>query len=185
MKKQEQPQAEERILAAKDLVIDSIAETMDLYGITRSAGILYGTMYLNEEMTLDEMREELQMSKPSMSTGVKKLQDMNIVKKTFHRGRRKHSFVAEKDFFKFFMNFFPQKWEREVEVNLASIEEAQVRLHEVARDDQLEEHIREEAQQLIEQLESSKAYYDWLRRLADSVHSGEIFDYIPIELKDK
>ena len=44
---------------------------MDLYGITRSAGILYGTMYLNEEMTLDEMREELQMSKPSMSTGVK------------------------------------------------------------------------------------------------------------------
>lgn len=101
MKKQEKPQAEDRILAAKDLVIDSIAETMDLYGITRSAGILYGTMYLNEEMTLDEMREELQMSKPSMSTGVKKLQDMNIVKKTFHRGQRKHSFVAEKDFLSF------------------------------------------------------------------------------------
>ncbi len=185
MKKQEQPQAEERILVAKDLVIDSIAETMDLYGITRSAGILYGTMYLNEEMTLDEMREELQMSKPSMSTGVKKLQDMNIVKKTFHRGRRKHSFVAEKDFFKFFMNFFPQKWEREVEVNLAAIEEAQVRLQEVAHDDQLEAHIREEAQQLIEQLESSKSYYDWLRRLANSVHSGEIFDYIPINQKEK
>ncbi|MDI5789788.1 hypothetical protein PO124_19530 [Bacillus licheniformis] len=44
---------------------------MDLYGITRSAGILYGTMYLSDEMTLDEMREELQMSKPSMSTSVK------------------------------------------------------------------------------------------------------------------
>ncbi|MBY0185861.1 GbsR/MarR family transcriptional regulator [Bacillus aerophilus] len=185
MKKQEQPQAEERILAAKDLVIDSIAETMDLYGITRSAGILYGTMYLNEEMTLDEMREELQMSKPSMSTGVKKLQDMNIVKKTFHRGRRKHSFVAEKDFFKFFMNFFPQKWEREVEVNLAAIEEAQERLQDVARNDQAEEHEKEEAKQLIEQLESSKAYYDWLRRLAHSVHSGDIFDYIPIDQKEK
>lgn len=145
MKKQEKPQAEDRILVAKDLVIDSIAETMDLYGITRSAGILYGTMYLNEEMTLDEMREEPQMSKPSMSTGVKKAQDMNIVKKTFHRGRRKHSFVAEKDFFKFFTNFFPQKWEREVEVNLAAIEEAQERLQEVSRDDQLEEHVKEEA----------------------------------------
>ncbi|MDM5299219.1 GbsR/MarR family transcriptional regulator [Bacillus pumilus] len=185
MKKQEQPQAEERILAAKDLVIDSIAETMDLYGITRSAGILYGTMYLHEEMTLDEMREELQMSKPSMSTGVKKLQDMNIVKKTFHRGRRKHSFVAEKDFFKFFVNFFPQKWDREVEVNLASIEEAQKRLHDVAHDDQAEEAVREEAEQLYEQLESSKAYYDWLKRLAQSVHSGEIFEYIPIDRKEK
>lgn len=68
---------------ARDLVIDSIAETMDLYGITRSVGILYGTMYMRDEMTLDEMREELQMSKPSMSTGVKKLQDLNVVKKHF------------------------------------------------------------------------------------------------------
>lgn len=33
--------AKETIAQAKDLVIDSIAETMDLYGITRSAGILY------------------------------------------------------------------------------------------------------------------------------------------------
>lgn len=98
MKKQEQPQAEDRILAAKDLVIDSIAETMDLYGITRSAGILYGTMYLNEEMTLDEMREELQMSKPSMSTGVKKLQDMNIVKKTFHRTEENTALLLKKTF---------------------------------------------------------------------------------------
>ncbi len=68
---------------ARDLVIDSIAETMDLYGITRSVGILYGTMYMRDEMTLDEMREELQMSKPSMSTGVKKPQDLNVVKKPF------------------------------------------------------------------------------------------------------
>lgn len=93
---------------AQDLVIDSIAETMDLYGITRSVGILYGTMYMRDEMTLDEMREELQMSKPSMSTGVKKLQDLNVVKKTFHRGIRKHTFVAEKDFFKFSQISFRQ-----------------------------------------------------------------------------
>lgn len=98
MKKQKELQAEERILAAKDLVIDSIAETMDLYGITRSAGILYGTMYLNEEMTLDEMREELQMSKPSMSTGVKKLQDMNIVKKPFTEDEENIVLLLKKTF---------------------------------------------------------------------------------------
>lgn len=92
---------------ARDLVIDSIAETMDLYGITRSVGILYGTMYMRDEMTLDEMREELQMSKPSMSTGVKKLQDLNVVKKTFHRGIRKHTFVAEKISLNFSQISFP------------------------------------------------------------------------------
>ena len=58
---------------AKDLVINSIGETMDLYGINRSVGNLYGIMVFEGSMTLDEMRQQLQMSKPSMSTGVKKL----------------------------------------------------------------------------------------------------------------
>ncbi len=70
----------EAIEKAKTFVIDSIAETMDLYGVTRSAGTLYGTMYFEDDMNLDEMRERLGMSKPSMSTSVKKLQDFDIVK---------------------------------------------------------------------------------------------------------
>ncbi|KMY47050.1 transcriptional regulator [Bacillus sp. FJAT-27445] len=168
---------------ARDLVIDSIAETMDLYGITRSVGILYGTMYMRDEMTLGEMREELQMSKPSMSTGVKKLQDLNVVKKTFHRGIRKRTFVAEKEFFKFFTNFFPPKWEREVQVNVAAIEEAPADLQKVLCKEDLDADIKNEALQLYDQLESSKAYYDWLKRLAESVQTGEIFKFIPIETK--
>ena len=55
-------------------------------------------------MTLDEMRQQLQMSKPSMSTGVK-LQEYDIVKQQFTRGSRKQHFIAEKDFFTFFRNF--------------------------------------------------------------------------------
>lgn len=49
-------------------------------------------------MTLDEMREQLQMSKPSMSAGVKKLQEFDIVKQQFTRGSRKQHFIAEKTF---------------------------------------------------------------------------------------
>ncbi|PWZ98048.1 GbsR/MarR family transcriptional regulator, partial [Staphylococcus pseudintermedius] len=63
---------EAKLEEAKDIVINSIAETMDLYGINRSVGNLYGIMLFKESMTLDEMRQELQMSKPSMSAGVKK-----------------------------------------------------------------------------------------------------------------
>ncbi len=90
---------------AKDLVINSISETMDLYGINRSVGNLYGIMVFEGSMTLDEMRQQLQMSKPSMSTGVKKLQEYDIVKQQFTRGSRKQHFIAEKDFFTFFRNF--------------------------------------------------------------------------------
>lgn len=45
---------------AKDIVINAIGETMDLYGINRSVGNLFGTMLFEDSMTLDEMREQLQ-----------------------------------------------------------------------------------------------------------------------------
>ncbi|PSL42425.1 DNA-binding transcriptional regulator GbsR (MarR family) [Salsuginibacillus halophilus] len=177
------PNAEARqsIENAKDLVVDSLAETMDLYGITRSAGTLYGTMYFEGDMTLDEMREELGMSKPSMSTGVKKLQEFNVVKKTFRRGQRKHTYVAERDFFRFFSNFFSHKWEREVHLNLESIREAQQQVNEVLNDEAIDEDVKKEAEEMHQILEDSKPYYYWLNRLAAMVRSGEIFDVIPFE----
>ena len=44
---------------AKDIVINAIGATMDLYGINRSVGNLYGTMLFEESMTLDEMRQQI------------------------------------------------------------------------------------------------------------------------------
>ncbi|MBB5173415.1 choline uptake/conversion transcriptional regulator CudC [Texcoconibacillus texcoconensis] len=164
---------------AKDLVVDSLAETMDLYGVTRSAGTLYGTMYFEGDMTLDEMRDKLGMSKPSMSTGVKKLQDFNVVKKTFRRGQRKHTYIAERDFFRFFSNFFSDKWEREVNLNLEAIRHAQEQLSEVIASESISSHLKEDAEEVYQVLEDSKPYYYWLQRLAAMVKSGEIFEMIP------
>ncbi|WP_096435824.1 choline uptake/conversion transcriptional regulator CudC [Alteribacter populi] len=171
--------AKESIDHAKDLVIESIAETMDLYGVTRSVGNLYGTMYFEEDMTLDEMREKLEMSKPSMSTGVKKLQEYEIVKKTFRRGSRKHTYVAEKDFFRFFNKFFTQKWEREVKLNLEAIANAQGELEEVFQSDDISDEMKEEARALYEQLDQSKPYYYWLRELVNGIRNGKIFEAFP------
>lgn len=167
------------IADAKDLVIDSLAETMDLYGVTRSAGSLYGTMYFEGDMTLDEMRDKLGMSKPSMSTGVKKLQDFNVVKKTFRRGQRKHTYVAERDFFRFFSNFFSHKWEREVDLNLDAIRTAQEQLVSISQSETISDDVKQEAQEIYDVLEGSKPYYYWLQRLAAMVKTGEIFDIIP------
>lgn len=73
-----------KIEEAKDKVIGAIAETMDLYGVTPAAANLYATMYFEDQMTLDEMRTELGMSKPSMSTSVRRLQEIDMVKKHIH-----------------------------------------------------------------------------------------------------
>ncbi|MGI8316298.1 choline uptake/conversion transcriptional regulator CudC [Halobacillus mangrovi] len=175
--------AKQTIENAKGLVIDSIAETMDLYGVTRSAGTLYGTMYFEDDMTLDEMREKLGMSKPSMSTGVKKLQNYDIVKQTFRKGTRRQTFVAEKDFFSFFSKFFAKKWLREAKINLDAVRQAQREMKELLETEGVSDEVKEEATEIYNQLEASIPYYHWLQKLVDSIESGEIFDLIPIDEK--
>ena len=171
---------EHQLDEAKDIVINAIGETMDLYGINRSVGNLFGTMLFEDSMTLDEMREQLQMSKPSMSSGVKKLQEYDIVKQQFTRGSRKQHFIAEKDFFNFFRNFFTRKWEREINTNMEAIKDAEKIINPLLDKENLDEEAREDALNVKAQLNHSKIYYEWLEQLSESLESGEIFKYFPI-----
>lgn len=164
---------------AENIVISAISETMDLYGVTPSTGHLYAMMYFKEQMTLDEMRDELGMSKPSMSTGVRKLQEIEMVKKVFQRGSRKHIYVAEKDFFNSFISYFCQMWDREVSTNMNAINNAQSLLADVIEDKEISPIIREDAEKKIRLLEDSKRYYNWLERLVQSIRSGEIYEFLP------
>lgn len=171
---------EHQLDEAKDIVINAIGETMDLYGINRSVGNLFGTMLFEDSMTLDEMREQLQMSKPSMSAGVKKLQEFDGVKQQFIRGSRKQHFTAEKDFFTFFGNFFSLKWKREIKLNIEAIHKAENILNPIVHSNTAAPEIIEEAQEVLTQIEHSKVYYAWLSTLSDALASGKIFDYFPI-----
>lgn len=175
---------DQKIEEAKDLVINSIGETMDLYGTNRSVGNLYGTMVFEGSMTLDEMREHLQMSKPSMSAGVKKLQEFDIVKQQFTRGSRKQHFIAEKNFFHFFRNFFTQKWEREVDTNLEAVEKAQLLLDETLKNADLDDNAKAEVDKIQAQLDHTKQYCKWLENLSNAIESGQIFEHYPIPEKE-
>ncbi|MBU0438560.1 GbsR/MarR family transcriptional regulator [Staphylococcus succinus] len=168
---------------AKDIVINAIGETMDLYGINRSVGNLYGTMLFEGSMTLDEMREQLQMSKPSMSAGVKRLQEFDIVKQQFTRGSRKQHFTAEKNFFNFFSNFFTRKWHREIVINSEAVHDSVALLDDLINDKNVDEPTKQEAHEIKQQLIDTLPYYEWLENLSHAIESGEIFEYFPIPEK--
>ncbi|TFB13037.1 GbsR/MarR family transcriptional regulator [Filobacillus milosensis] len=167
---------------AERAVINSIAETMDLYGVTPSIGRLYATLYFKHNpQTLDDMKDELGMSKPSMSTAVRKLQDINIVKKVWEKGSRKDLFMAEKNFFHYFSQFFGDKWEREAKLNLSAINYAEDQLNEILTDEETNEEIKQRAEQDLQQIREYRSYCHWLERLAQSIESGEIFEFLPVE----
>lgn len=168
-------QHEEALIEAESIVVDAISETMDLYGVTPSIGRLFGILYFKHEpLTLDEMSNELGMSKPSMSTGIRALQQIDFVHKVWQKGVRKDLYVAEKDFFKTFTSFFTKKWSREIAIDQEGIEKATEILIELVQDPNAPVWIHEKAKANLEQLNQARKYYEWLKQVVQLFERKDI-----------
>jgi len=159
--------------------IQVIAKNMNLYGITPSIGRLYGVLYFSDDpMTLDDMRDALEMSKTSMSTGVRTLADMKMVEPAFKKGVRKDLYQSEEDWYKSFTALFDNRWRKQTESNIEETEETIEKMKELknqTEDDQLKTKIERD----LEKLYYAKNYYSWLIKFIKTMESGEIFHYIP------
>lgn len=161
-------------------VIENIGRNMDLYGIPLSTGHLYGLLYFSDKpMNLDEMGQEMKMSKTSMSTGMRTLLDYKMVNKVWEKGSRKDLYEVEYDWYQSFVDFFDIKWRKSVESNIQvlrrALEETERLAHQYADDESLQAVLAEDQAKMREAV----AYYQWLERLIDTFVSGEIFDYVP------
>src|SRR5690625_4843777 len=161
--------------------IQVIAKNMTLYGVTPSIGRLYGVLYFSEDpMTLDDMTDALQMSKTSMSTGIRALSDMRMVESTFRRGVRKDLYQAEEDWYKSFTTLFGKQWRSSTEKNTEEAKKA-IEVLEKLYDKVQSDELKQDIQADIERLIYAKNYYQWLLRFIEVTESGKIFEYIPKE----
>ncbi|WP_219723257.1 GbsR/MarR family transcriptional regulator [Bacillus sp. Marseille-P3661] len=166
------------------MVIDALAQNMNLYGITPSAGRLYGLLLFSDKpLTLDEMKEELGMSKTSMSTSVRTLLDLNMVEKVWIKGERKDLYSIKEDWYQCFFDYFTIKWRTAITTNSTVMEKSITKLQKLIADPETSEEIREQALIDIKKLEERLDYYDWQDRLIDSFETKEILNFIPIEKK--
>ncbi|GAK03628.1 betaine operon transcriptional regulator [Geomicrobium sp. JCM 19037] len=167
--------AHEELEEAHAQIKNGIADTMDIYGVNRSVGQLYATLYLSDEpMTLDQLRDELGMSKGSMSLGVRKLLDEKIIHRVYRKGERKDLYQAEQDFFQFFISFFTRRWEREKNVNLHAIKQAQPRYKKIMEDTAAPDSVREEATYQYNKINESLQYYRFLDILVEEFEEGDL-----------
>ncbi|MBT2733206.1 choline update/conversion transcriptional regulator CudC [Bacillus sp. ISL-7] len=171
---------EKKLEQARERVIEAISQNMNLYGVTESIGRLYGALYFQEgPLTLDEMKDELGMSKTSMSTSVRSLLELKMVGKVWKKGVRKDLYQAEPDWYQTFIDFFSIKWRTGISINVSAMEKSLTELQSLLEDDKIDRKIQSEARLDIEKLNDALEYYDWLNRLVDSFESKEIFNYIP------
>ncbi|WP_226667780.1 GbsR/MarR family transcriptional regulator [Metabacillus litoralis] len=175
----------ETLESTRNVVIDAIAQNMNLYGITPSAGRLYGLLFYSDKpLTLDEMKEELGMSKTSMSNSVRSLLDLNMVEKVWVKGERKDLYTIKEDWYQCFFDFFTIKWRTAIATNSSAMEKSITKLQELISDPNTSEETRENAEMDIQKLEERLDYYEWQNRLFDTFESKEILNFVPIEKKN-
>ena len=170
----------EQLEHARERVIETIAMNMNLYGVTDSVGRLYGMLYFHDQpLTLDEMKEELGMSKTSMSTSVRTLLELKMVEKIWKKGIRKDLYQAEEDWHQTFTDFFTIKWRAGISMNVTAMKKSLRELEALVNSEETDEEIQMAARIDIEKMKDALRYYEWLNRLVDSFDSGKIFDFIP------
>jgi DNA-binding transcriptional regulator GbsR (MarR family) len=171
---------EKELELARERVIDAISKNMNLYGVTESIGRLYGALYFQEgPLTLDEMKEELGMSKTSMSTSVRSLLELKMVGKVWKKGVRKDLYQAEPDWYQTFIDFFTIKWRTGISLNISAMQKSLSEIQSLVDDERVDTQVKNQAYLDIEKLTSAIEYYEWLNRLVDSFESKDIFEFIP------
>ncbi|GAA0466394.1 transcriptional regulator [Alkalibacillus silvisoli] len=164
---------------SEDVMISAIAQSMTVYGVTPSVGRIYGVLYFSfEPMTLDEIKDQVAMSKGSVSNGIRELMETEMVTKVWKKGERKDHFIAEKDFLRNFINFFVKTLRLERNLINKAIEQTEPTITEIANSSEDDEALRI-ANRDLELIQESKQYLDWLMRVANSMESGDIFEHLP------
>ncbi|MFD0869055.1 Uncharacterised protein [Chlamydia abortus] len=173
----------EIIQKARERVIESVGNNMDLYGITVSTGRLYGMMFFQDKpMTLDEMGQQMKMSKTTMSTGVRTLLDLKMVKRVWGKGSRKDLYEVEQDWYQNFADFFVIKWRHSLEMNIQVLKKSIRDLQKLAEQEPDNKELADIIRHDIDKMEGAIQYYLWLDRLIDTLESGEIYNLVPKEL---
>ena len=114
-----------------DSMLDGLGQLADYFGFSTVMGQLFGTLLLSAEpLSLDDMTARLGMSKASVSTNMRSLERMGMVRQVWVRGgsgRRKY-YQAETDFWQIFSNILSGRELSDVERALAVMEENRQRI---------------------------------------------------------
>ncbi|WP_047986146.1 GbsR/MarR family transcriptional regulator [Ornithinibacillus californiensis] len=108
----------------KNGILLEFAKTVELFGLSPIESRVFTILYVEgKPLTLDEMSEALGKSKTSMSTSIRSLVELNLVKRVWKKGVRKDLFQANTQLYKHFMSFYLKKWLDETEVRKEALAE--------------------------------------------------------------
>lgn len=165
--------------------VEKIADNMETFGVSKTIGIVLGTIYMNRKpMTLDELAEETGLSKMRMSQVVREMNELNIAKRVFIKGSRKDHIQVEDDYYQTFISLFTSNWRKAIQKSRNFEDKRRKDLINLEKDELQTEEVVNEKNKLENELKEWSEYYDWINRLIEFFDSGEIFKHVPINEKE-
>ena len=155
----------------------SMARISEFWGFPRAMGAIYAAIYLSPgPVCLDEIVEQVKVTKGSVSTNVRSLSRLAMVHRHLEVGDRRDYYVAETDFWKIVRGVLREREKPEFDLAIRAVGEtvASTRTKSAIREDP------ELAAFYTERMEALKAFFDRLDDLVglamalDDLRSGSI-----------
>ncbi|MFB4214022.1 GbsR/MarR family transcriptional regulator [Shouchella sp. JSM 1781072] len=161
----------------REKFIHELSTNLHLYGMNESTGRLYGALLFEEQpLTLDQMSEQLGMSKTSMSTSIRQLTEAHMARKVWQKGVRKDLYSSEDDWYSSFIAIFTKQWRTAIDRNRKASDEMKEELLAMQEN---APHLSDTIKVDLKKLNHANGYYDWLDEFVALLESGEIFKTLP------
>jgi DNA-binding transcriptional regulator GbsR (MarR family) len=121
------------LLAAREEFIQGMSRISSFWGFPRAMGAIYGAVYLSPTpLSLDEIVEQVGVTKGAVSTHVRSLERLGMVHKQIKLGDRRDYYEAEGDFWKVIKGVLREREQQEFDLALRTVNNSLERVDQAA-----------------------------------------------------
>jgi DNA-binding transcriptional regulator GbsR (MarR family) len=121
---------------ARENFIQGMSRISHFWGFPKAMGAIFGAVYLSPQpISLDELVEQVGVTKGAVSTHVRTLERLGMVHKQIQVGDRKDYYIAETDFWKIVRGVLREREKNEFDQALRTVGESMEMLDQAAPDE--------------------------------------------------
>jgi len=124
------------LINARQNFIQGMSRISNFWGFPRAMGAIYGAVYLSPTpLSLDEIVEQVNVTKGAVSTHVRTLERLGMVHKQIRLGDRKDYYNAEADFWKIIKGVLREREKSEFDLALGTVNDSLKMVNQATPDD--------------------------------------------------
>jgi HTH-type transcriptional regulator, glycine betaine synthesis regulator len=156
------------LVDVNDSTVAGLGRLAHFFGFSEVMGRLYGALLLHAgPLSLDELAEQLQISKGSVSMNMRALERWGIAKEVWMRGERRKYYAAEADFWKVIRNVLSGREMREVQVAVQVLSDSVMKLK--AAEQELTAEEKQVSAFYLERIAELQSFFQFAQMVLETV----------------